>query len=34
VKDQLGTAWNLLVDLKSLLDPKNILNRGNRGFSS
>ncbi|OLS27443.1 MAG: putative FAD-linked oxidoreductase [Candidatus Thorarchaeota archaeon AB_25] len=34
VKDQLGPAWNLLVDLKSLLDPKNILNRGNRGFSS
>lgn len=34
VKDQLGPAWNLLVDLKSLLDPKSILNRGNRGFSS
>ena len=34
VKDQLGPAWNLLVNLKSLLDPKNILNRGNRGFSS
>lgn len=33
VQDQLGSAWNLLRDLKSLLDPKNILNRGNRGFS-
>nr|KXH71736.1 MAG: hypothetical protein AM325_02560 [Candidatus Thorarchaeota archaeon SMTZ1-45] len=33
VQDQLGSAWNLLKDLKSLLDPKNILNRGNRGFS-
>jgi glycolate oxidase len=34
VKDQLGPAWDLLTGLKSLLDPKNILNRGNRGFSS
>jgi len=34
VQDQLGSAWSLLTDLKSLLDPKNILNRGNRGFSS
>ena len=34
VQDQLGPAWDLLTDLKSLLDPKNILNRGNRGFSS
>jgi glycolate oxidase len=34
VQDQLGSAWELLTGLKSLLDPKNILNRGNRGFSS
>jgi glycolate oxidase len=34
VQDQLGSAWELLKSLKSLLDPKNILNRGNRGFSS
>ncbi|MFW9962460.1 MAG: FAD-binding oxidoreductase [Candidatus Sifarchaeia archaeon] len=34
VQDQLGSAWSLLTDLKSLLDPKNILNRGNRGFNS
>ncbi|MFW9892117.1 MAG: FAD-binding oxidoreductase [Candidatus Thorarchaeota archaeon] len=34
VRDQLGPAWKLLTDLKSLLDPKNILNRGNRGFST
>ncbi|MFW9787294.1 MAG: FAD-binding oxidoreductase [Candidatus Thorarchaeota archaeon] len=34
VQNQLGPAWKLLTDLKSLLDPKNILNRGNRGFRS
>ena len=34
VQDQLGSAWELLTSLKSMLDPKNILNRGNRGFSS
>jgi glycolate oxidase len=32
VKDQLGTAWNLLVGIKKLVDPQGILNRGNRGF--
>jgi FAD/FMN-containing dehydrogenase len=34
VQDQLGSAWDLLTNLKSMLDPNNILNRGNRGFSS
>ncbi len=33
VQNQLGQAWGLLTGLKSLLDPKNILNRGNRGFN-
>ncbi|MGY5858954.1 MAG: FAD-binding oxidoreductase [Candidatus Thorarchaeota archaeon] len=34
VQEQLGSAWGLLTNLKSMLDPNNILNRGNRGFSS
>jgi len=34
IQDQLGSAWDLLSDLKSMLDPNNILNRGNRGFRS
>jgi FAD/FMN-containing dehydrogenase len=32
VREQLGSAWNLLTGVKALVDPKNILNRGNRGF--
>ena len=34
VQEQLGSAWDLLTSLKSMMDPKNILNRGNRGFKS
>jgi alkyldihydroxyacetonephosphate synthase len=34
IQEQLGSAWELLTALKSMLDPQNILNRGNRGFSS
>ncbi|MFW9767222.1 MAG: FAD-binding oxidoreductase [Candidatus Thorarchaeota archaeon] len=34
VQEQLGPAWDLLSDLKSILDPNNILNRGNRGFDT
>jgi len=32
VREQLGSAWEVLAGIKSLLDPNNILNRGNRGF--
>lgn len=32
IREQLGEAWPLLADIKSLLDPNNILNRGQRGF--
>ncbi len=32
VREQLGDAWELLTDIKSLVDPNNILNRGQRGF--
>jgi glycolate oxidase len=32
VRDQLGSAWDLLTGIKSLTDPNNILNRGQRGF--
>jgi FAD/FMN-containing dehydrogenase len=32
VREQLGDAWELLSDIKSLVDPNNILNRGQRGF--
>jgi glycolate oxidase len=32
IKESLGSAWDLLTDIKSLMDPNNILNRGNRGF--
>lgn len=32
VKEELGPAWELLTGIKSLVDPKSILNRGNRGF--
>jgi glycolate oxidase len=34
VREQLGSAWELLLGLKRLLDPDNILNRGNRGFGA
>jgi glycolate oxidase len=32
VREQLGPAWDLLTSIKKVVDPNNILNRGNRGF--